>query len=1012
MSDSGSKQKADDTVKTKDTAKAETTPTADDITKSTGGRKSNGTLLVVDGHSLAFRAYFALPVDSFTTSTGQPTNAVWGFSTMLAQVLDNEKPDHLAVAFDMAGGTFRNKMLSQYKGTRDAAPEELLSQLPIIQDLLKALGVKYVEKKGYEGDDIIGTMASMGEDAGYKTLVLSGDRDAFQLIDNDITVLYPGHHFKDLKHMTPEAIVEKYHVTPQQYPDLAAMRGETADNIPGVPGVGDGYAAKWINQYGGLEGIIEHADELPGKKGQALRDNIDQVKLNRRVNAVLRDLDLGATIDDFTLGGMDMNKVNEIFSKLQFGPRSKNRFIKSFNGGTMTDLDPVSADSGADGDGEAEIKEPHAAEIRHAGELEDWINKHIASAFPKDKPVNQTDAKGYDDAVLAAEKADEQAIIDGAKGPELVDRDMCCSEKVSHSWVLYALGRSKPGNAKLDAVALLADNEAAVFNVETMDEDMRSALQALFDAFHGSMVVHGYKEHLHMLASAEVTMRRPLFDTKLAGYLVHPDFHAETLQQAASHFLRVAIPERKPKEAQGVLDFGDEDGSAGNDELPKETREEVVKDAALVRALADTLKTPIDERKQYGLLRSIELPVSQVLYGIEDAGAKVDLGRLHELLDGFTADADQAQQIAFEAAGHELNLQSPKQLQTVLFDEMELTPSRKTKSGSYTTNAATLQNLYVKYANDEKASDFLGALLRHRETNKLKQIAQTLLEAVNPKDGRIHTTFEQTVAATGRLSSVDPNLQNIPNRNATGREIRSAFVPGEGFESLLSCDYSQVELRIMADLSGDESLIEAFKSGADFHRYVASLVYDIPMDEITSDQRSHVKAMSYGLAYGLSTYGLSQQLKISPAEADVLKSKYFATFGKVHDYLESLVATAREKGYTETMFGRRRYFPGLKSQRRQVRDAAERGALNAPIQGSAADIMKIAMIRADYALREAGVKSRVILQIHDELVLEVAPGESEQVSDLVRNAMEHAVDLAVPLDVSIGIGSDWQAAAH
>ncbi|WEV68114.1 DNA polymerase I [Bifidobacterium sp. ESL0769] len=1052
MSDNESLKKANDTAKAGNSDKMSNPDKAEGTSKANGSiessentAKSKGKLLVVDGHSLAFRAFFALPVESFSTSTGQPTNAVWGFSTMLAQVLDNEKPDHLAVAFDMAGGTFRNKMLPQYKGTRDAAPEELLSQLPIIQDLLKALGVKYVEKKGYEGDDIIGTMATMGEHAGYKTLVLSGDRDAFQLIDDDITVLYPGHHFKDLKHMTPDAIVEKYHVTPQQYPDLAAMRGETADNIPGVPGVGDGYAAKWINQYGGLEGIIEHADELPGKKGQALRDNIDQVKLNRRVNAVLRDIDLGATIDDFTLGGMDMNKVNEVFSKLQFSNRSKNRLVKSFNGGVM----PANADSAAGAaaadadDDEPIIKNPHVTEIRNAGELGDWINAHISSVYPAGKinpdliiqtfgekddgsedgghsGIKPNDDSGqtsiekqnsYDAEVRAAEKADEQAIIDGAKGPELVDRDMCCSEKVDHSWVLYATGRSKPGNAKLETVMLLADNEAAMIGEGTIDDAMSSALQFLLDVFHTSMVVHGYKEHLHMLASAGVTMRRPLFDTKLAGYLVHPDFHAETLGKAAEHFLGL-IEDSKPKQTQGELDFGGEEEADSDDDAPKEEQQEAVKDVAIVRALADFLKAPIDQRKQYGLLRSIELPVSQVLYGIEDAGAKVDLGRLHELLDGFAADADQAQQIAFEAAGHDLNLQSPKQLQAVLFDEMGLKPSRKTKTGSYTTNAATLQNLYVKYAEDEKASNFLGALLRHRETNKLKQIAQTLLEAVNPKDGRIHTTFEQTVAATGRLSSVDPNLQNIPNRNATGREIRSAFVPGEGFESLLSCDYSQVELRIMADLSGDESLIEAFKSGADFHRYVASLVYDIPVDEITSDQRSHVKAMSYGLAYGLSTYGLSQQLKISPAEADVLKSKYFATFGKVHDYLESLVATAREKGYTETMFGRRRYFPGLNSTRRQVRDAAERAALNAPIQGSAADIMKIAMIRADYALREAGVKSRVILQIHDELVLEVAPGESEQVSDLVRNAMEHAVDLAVPLDVSIGIGSDWQAAAH
>lgn len=1011
--------------------------------------KSKGTLLVVDGHSLAFRAFYALPAENFTTSTGEPTNAVWGFATMLAQVLDNEKPGHLAVAFDMAGGTFRNEMLPQYKGTRDAAPEDLLSQLPVIQKLLKALGVKYLEKKGYEGDDIIGTMATMGKNAGYKTLVLSGDRDAFQLIDDDVTVLYPGHHFKDLKHMTSETIVEKYHVTPQQYPDLAAMRGETADNIPGVPGVGDGYAAKWINQYGGLEGIIEHADELPGKKGQALRDNIDQVKLNRRVNEVLRDVDLDASIDDFVLGGMDMSEVNKTFSQLEFSDRSKVRLVKSFNGGTVPG-DLGSSFEASISANEVTIGDPRLVHINNANELENWLEKHITSVFAQarsdsssisdifgsfngrlatvvdtkaqsgngerktDKNTQETsevDNNG-DAQDLATIKNNDSNFGEASEERGPVAGESSCAAAVEHSWVLYASGVPKPGDAHLEALAVMADDEAAVINAEHIDEQIHVVFQSLFDTFHTSMVVHGYKEHLHMLSSVGFNLPAPLFDTKLAGYLVEPDFHAETIEKAASHFLKVEVPEIKPKKAQGELDFGDGQVLKEDYEASEEAREIAVKRAALVRSLADLLKKAIDQRKQYGLLCAIELPVSWSLHGIEEAGAKVDLRRLHDLLDGFSAEAAQAQQIAILAAGHDLNLQSPKQLQTVLFDEMGLMPSKRTKTGSYTTNAATLQDMYVKYAQDERASDFLGAVLRHRETNKLKQIAQTLLESVNHKDGRIHTTFEQTVAATGRLSSVDPNLQNIPNRNAAGREIRSAFVPGEGYQSLLSCDYSQVELRLMADLSGDESLIEAFKSGTDFHRYVASLVYDIPIDEITADQRSHVKAMSYGLAYGLSTFGLSQQLKISPAEADVLKDKYFATFGKVHDYLESLVTTAREKGYTETMFGRRRYFPGLRSSRRQVRDAAERAALNAPIQGSAADIMKIAMIRADQALKEAKLKSRIILQIHDELVLEVAPGESEQASELVRNAMEHAVDLAVPLDVSIGIGSDWQAAAH
>jgi DNA polymerase-1 len=521
------------------------------------------------------------------------------------------------------------------------------------------------------------------------------------------------------------------------------------------------------------------------------------------------------------------------------------------------------------------------------------------------------------------------------------------------------------------------------------------------------MIVHGYKEHRHMLASIGIRLHEPWFDTKLAGYLVQPDFHADDVDAAAVRFLDLQ-EDAHAAVTQGQLDLGDGDG----EEHVADPAEVAAHQAVLVRALADHLAPIVDERRQFGLLRTIELPVSSALFDIERTGAHVDATRLQAMHDAFGADAGQAQAIAWQAAGHEVNLQSPKQLQKVLFEDMGLRPTRKTKSGSYTTNAASLQDLYLRSTGNERANTFLGALLRHRETNKLKQIVQTLIEAVNPRDQRVHTTFEQTVAATGRLSSVDPNLQNIPNRNAAGREIRSAFVPGEGYESLLSCDYSQVELRIMADFSGDEALIEAFRSGADFHKYVASLVYGIPVEDISPDQRSHVKAMSYGLAYGLSTYGLARQLSISPAEADLLKEKYFTTFGKVHDYLESLVDTARTKGYTETMFGRRRYFPALRSTNRVARDAAERGALNAPIQGSAADIMKLAMIRAAEGLDQAGVSSRVILQIHDELVVEVARGEAEQVTAIVKDAMEHAVDLAVPLNVSTGIGADWQLAAH
>ena len=946
---------------------------------------TNETLLVVDGHSLAFRAFFALPVDNFSTSSGQATNAVWGFATMLAQVIDAEKPDHLGVAFDVKGGTFRNEMLPQYKGTREAAPEELLTQLPLIQRMLTALGVTYIEKPGFEGDDVIATLATMGDKAGYHTLVLSGDRDAFQLVDDNVTVLYPGHHFKDLKHMTPQSIIDKYKVTPAQYPDLAALRGETADNIPGVPGVGDGFAAKWINQFGSLDGICEHADEIGGKKGESLRANIDQVKLNRKVNALVRDVDLGVDIEDLTFGTVDVAQIDALFKELEFGPRTKSRVLKTFNTGAKASNTSGAGESTNneqnEQDSSLDLNLPEPTSITAPEQFDEWVKAHRV------------------EVKVPGEIADF-TVSDYGDGSQ---RHAICGDAVGHAWTVAAWGDERPERATAQAIAVATATSAAIVPLPITDT-LRAQLARFLKSEHSRTIVHGYKELLHLLGAVDLDMDLPMFDTKLAGYLAQPDFHADSLKQAAEHFLDIHFTETE-QPSQGTLDFDD-------DQVEEDPNEHRLRDLAIIRSLAVTLGPIIDEREQCWLMRAIELPVSRVLHGMEHTGAKVDSVRLVSMRDQFAAEARQAQEMAWEYAGTEINLQSPKQLQKVLFEDMGLKPTKRTKSGSYTTNAAALQDLYVKSVDNERANGFLGALLRHREINKLKQIVQTLIDATNTSDERIHTTFEQTVAATGRLSSVDPNLQNIPNRNAAGREIRGVFVPGEGYEALMSCDYSQVELRIMADLSDDEALIEAFRSGADFHKYVASMVYKLPVDQITGDQRSHVKAMSYGLAYGLSTYGLAQQLKIAPREAEALKNRYFDTFGKVHDYLESLVANAREKGYTETIFGRRRYFPALHSTNRVAREAAERAALNAPIQGSAADIMKIAMIRAEQTLAEAHVKSRIILQIHDELVVEIAPGEGDQVTELVRNAMEHAVDLAVPLDVSCGIGSDWQLAAH
>ena len=682
---------------------------------------------------------------------------------------------------------------------------------------------------------------------------------------------------------------------------------------------------------------------------------------------------------------MDVAQIDALFKELEFGPRTKSRVLKTFNTGAKASNTSGAGESTNneqnEQDSSLDLNLPEPTSITAPEQFDEWVKAHRV------------------EVKVPGEIADF-TVSDYGDGSQ---RHAICGDAVGHAWTVAAWGDERPGRATAQAIAVATATSAAIVPLPITDT-LRAQLARFLKSEHSRTIVHGYKELLHLLGAVDLDMDLPMFDTKLAGYLAQPDFHADSLKQAAEHFLDIHFTETE-QPSQGTLDFDD-------DQVEEDPNEHRLRDLAIIRSLAVTLGPIIDEREQCWLMRAIELPVSRVLHGMEHTGAKVDSVRLVSMRDQFAAEARQAQEMAWEYAGTEINLQSPKQLQKVLFEDMGLKPTKRTKSGSYTTNAAALQDLYVKSVDNERANGFLGALLRHREINKLKQIVQTLIDATNTSDERIHTTFEQTVAATGRLSSVDPNLQNIPNRNAAGREIRGVFVPGEGYEALMSCDYSQVELRIMADLSDDEALIEAFRSGADFHKYVASMVYKLPVDQITGDQRSHVKAMSYGLAYGLSTYGLAQQLKIAPREAEALKNRYFDTFGKVHDYLESLVANAREKGYTETIFGRRCYFPALHSTNRVAREAAERAALNAPIQGSAADIMKIAMIRAERTLAEAHVKSRIILQIHDELVVEIAPGEGDQVTELVRNAMEHAVDLAVPLDVSCGIGSDWQLAAH
>ena len=1007
-----------------------------------------GTLLVVDGHSLAFRAWYAYPAESFTDGEGHPTNAVYGFFRMLSSVVQKEKPTHIGVAFDVRGGTFRNRMLGGYKGTRQKAPDEFLTQIPRIQEVLEALNIPHVEKPGYEGDDIIASLALKGEQAGYRVLVLSGDRDSFQLVDENVTVLYPGRHMNDLQHMTPDAVEEKYKVTPHQYPEIAALRGETSDNIPGVPGVGDGWAAKWINQYGGLDGIIEHADEIGGKKGEALRDNLEQVKLNRRVNAVRRHLDLPVTFDQLKTATFDGAQLDKVLASLRFGVRTRRELISTFSAhsGQKAILPKVSAAvaKGTFDDGAFSTIEPREIRVDlEAGEdpegvrkLSAWFAAHpSAPAFRMATGSRTT----VDAAVAGGDSPEEHAAVKAALATAKTD-----VQAIDRALIVLFIGNPHPGAGALEALEFLAPDgsEARIDLAGEKDTaagfESGSATQSAFDLFGDddagsdcdvsaeaasgtraslvdllrsqfasrALVFWGFKEDLLLARILGLDLPDPVFDARLAAYLVRPDQTPATVELAASTILTtVPAPEKEKKSRKKPTP---EEIAAKK----AEQRKTELHRPALVEAIAKTCAAVLDARGQAGLLANIEIPSSRVLARMEQQGIAVDQAALELVREGFQSAADQAQQEAYHYAGKDgINLQSPKQLQKVLFEDMGLVGTRKTKRG-WSTDATELDKLLERYLNNENAAGFLVSLKRYREQIKLESMVETLQQTINPVDGRIHTTYEQTIAATGRLSSTDPNLQNIPNRSEEGRRIRSAFTAGEGFESLLSCDYSQVELRLMAHFSGDEALIEAFDSGADFHKYVASLVFGKPVDQITPSERTHVKAMSYGLAYGLSTFGLAQRLEVSPSQASLLRDKYFATFGKVRDYLDRLVDQAKKTGYTTTMFGRRRYFPGLRSKNRMVREAAGRQALNAPIQGSAADIMKLAMIRAQRELDAARLKSRILLQIHDELVVGIAQGEKERATAVIKDAMENAVHLSVPLTVSTGIGSDWQSAAH
>jgi DNA polymerase-1 len=892
--------------------------------------------MLLDGHSLAYRAFFALPAENFKTATGQTTNAVYGFTSMLINLLRDEAPTHVAAAFDVSRKTFRSELFPDYKAQRAKSPEEFGGQVELTKDVLGALGIPVMAIEGYEADDIIATLATQAEGRGFDVLVVTGDRDSLQLVDDAVTVLYPKRGVSELTRFTPEEVEAKYGVTPAQYPDIAALRGDNSDNLPGVPGVGDKTAAKWIRQYGSLNELVDHVDEIKGKVGDSLRANLASVQTNRHLTQLVRDMQLPAGPDELALVGWDRERIHALFDELEF------RVLRDRLFNTLSSVEPE-AEAGFDLDGS----------ILGEGEVGAWLDAHARTGrtgIAVSAPKRVVDADPAAIAIAAADGASAYIAI-----PVIAQAD----EQALADWLA--------------------------------DETMAKAC-------------HDAKWAIHALRVRGWTLRGVTSDTALAAYLVRPGQRSFDLDDLSLRYLRRELKADGP-DGDGQLSLLDAEG-----EEDAKASEHQMLEARAVAELADALDTELDRIDSRSLLTDMELPLTFVLADLEAAGIAVDTKHFHELEQQFADRVRTAADAAYEVIGEQINLGSPKQLQTVLFDKLDMPKTKKTKTG-YTTDADALQGLYEKTEHP-----FLAHLLEHRDATRLRVTVDGLLKSV-ADDDRIHTTFNQTVAATGRLSSTDPNLQNIPVRTQAGRQIRNGFVVGTAgggteFETLMTADYSQIEMRIMAHLSGDEGLIEAFNTGEDLHNFVGSRAFGVPIDEVTTEMRHRVKAMSYGLAYGLSAFGLAAQLKISRDEAKEQMDQYFARFGGVRDYLRHVVDEARTNEYTATLFGRRRYLPDLNSDNWQRRQSAERMALNAPIQGTAADIIKVAMINVHKRLAAEGLSSRMLLQVHDELVVEVAAGERDVIETLVRQEMGSAIELSVPLEVSVGFGRSWDDAAH
>ncbi|MFZ1175081.1 MAG: DNA polymerase I [Mycobacterium sp.] len=890
--------------------------------------------MLLDGNSLAFRAFYALPAENFKTRGGLTTNAVYGFTAMLINLLRDESPTHIAAAFDVSRQTFRSERYPEYKANRSSAPDEFHGQIDITKEVLNALGITVLAEPGFEADDLIATLATQAENEGYRVLVVTGDRDSLQLVSDDVTVLYPRKGVSELTRFTPEAVVEKYGLTPKQYPDFAALRGDPSDNLPGIPGVGEKTASKWIIEYGSLQSLVDNVDSVRGKVGDALRAHVANVVLNRDLTELVRDVPLAQTPDTLRLQPWDRDHIHRLFDDLEFRVLRDRLFdTLAAAGGRVPE-----ADEGFDVRGGG----------LEAGTVGRWLAEHAS---------------------------------DGRR----------CGLAVAGTHLPYG------GDATALGIAA-ADGEGAYIETATLTPDDDAALAAWLADPAKPKALHEAKLAIHDLTGRGWTLGGLTSDTALAAYLVRPGQRSFTLDDLSLRYLRRELRAETPEQQQlSLLDDMD-----GVDEQAVQT---LILRAQAVVDLADALDAELDRIDSTPLLRDMELRVQQVLADMESVGIAVDLQLLTELQSQFADQIRDAAEAGYAVIGKQINLGSPKQLQAVLFDELGMPKTKRTKTG-YTTDADALQSLF-----DKTGHPFLQHLLVHRDVTRLKVTVDGLLNSV-ADDGRIHTTFNQTIAATGRLSSTEPNLQNIPIRTDAGRQIRDAFVVGDRYAELMTADYSQIEMRIMAHLSRDAGLIEAFNTGEDLHSFVASRAFGVPIEEVTAELRRRVKAMSYGLAYGLSAYGLAAQLKISTDEAKVQMDQYFARFGGVRDYLHAVVEQARKDGYTSTVLGRRRYLPELDSSNRQVREAAERAALNAPIQGSAADIIKVAMIEVDKAIKEARLSSRMLLQVHDELLFEIAPGERQQVEALARERMGGAYPLDVPLEVSMGYGRSWDSAAH